>query len=94
MSNAINFLKTTLQTKAGDEFRLISEKTIPKTGVTTKRFQQYYRGVKVDNAQYLLHSRNGYIEVMKGGFQDVNIPTVVPVFNEQQTLLKALEYST
>ena len=61
MSDGILFLKTMLQAKEEDEFRLIRERT-DKFGITTKRYQQYYKGIKVENAQYLLHGRNGYIE--------------------------------
>jgi len=56
-NNDIAFLKSVLNASEGTEFRLINEKT-DKIGITTKRFQQYHSGVKVDNAQYLLHIRN------------------------------------
>jgi len=73
ISNDTSFLRTMLQAKEGDEFRLINERT-NRAGITTKRFQQYYRGIKVYNAQYLIHSRNNFIEAMNGDFQDINIP--------------------
>ena len=74
MSNDTLFLKSILASKEGDEFHLIRE-TTDKLGITTKRFQQYYKGIRVDNAQYLLHSRIGYIEVMTAA--------VVPMIMEQ-----------
>ena len=91
MSNDLNFLNSSLQTKEGDEFLLINE-SIDELGIVHKKFQQYYRGIKIENAQYLLHGKNGYIDVMNGDFQVVDIPTINPALNEQQALAKALEY--
>jgi Zn-dependent metalloprotease len=91
VSNEAMFLRQKLQMKEGDELRLIRERT-DELGITTKRFQQYYRGVKVENAQYLSHSRNGFIEVINGDFHDVNLQTVEPRITEEQALLRALEY--
>jgi len=56
MSNDTIFLKSILQAKQEDEFRLKSE-TTDELGITHKRFQQYYKGIKVENAEYLLHDR-------------------------------------
>ena len=68
MDNDTIFLKSILQAKPEDEFRLISEK-IDELGITRKRFQQYYKGIKVENAQYLLHGKDGNIEAMNGHYQ-------------------------
>ena len=83
MTNGVTFLKSKLQLDDRDEFRLISEMT-NKSGITTKRFQQYYKGIKVEEAQYVLRGRNDIITSMNGDFQDINLPTVEPVFSEQQ----------
>jgi len=90
--NDVNFLKSMLQVKEVDEFRLKSKTTDSVLGVTTKKFQQYYKGIKVDNAQYLLHIRDGLIEVMNGHFRDINIQTVEPSLDERQALQRALNY--
>jgi len=91
MNDDTGFLKSMLQAKEGDEFRLIRE-TTDELGITTRRFQQYFKGVKVENAQYLLHGRNGFIEVMNGDFHEVDIPTVEPSICEEKALSIALRY--
>ena len=91
MQNDTIFLKAILQTKKEDEFRLKSV-TTDEFGITHKRFQQYYRGIKVENAEYLLHGKDDNIEYINGDFQDINIQSITPIINEQQALLKALEY--
>jgi len=91
MQNDMAFLKSILQLKNEDELRLKSE-TTDELGITHKRFQQYYKGVIVENAQYLLHGKNGNIDYINGSFQVIDLQTIEPVFNEQQALRKALEY--
>ena len=91
MKNDVIFLKTMLNAKEEDEFRLKSEIT-DELGITHKKFQQYYKGIKVDNAEYVLHWKNNNIDVMNGDFQNISIPNVEPVINEPQALTKALEY--
>jgi Zn-dependent metalloprotease len=61
MQNDTVFLKSILQAKKEDEFRLKSVIT-DELGITHKRFQQYYKGIKVENAEYLLHGKNDNIE--------------------------------
>jgi len=91
MQNDMAFLRTILQMKNDDELRLKSE-TIDELGITRKRFQQYYKGIIVENAQYLLHGKNGNIDYINGSFQVIDLQAVEPVLNEQQALRKALEY--
>ena len=91
MQNDMAFLRSILQMKDGDELRL-KNITTDELGITRKRFQQYYRGIIVENAQYLLHGKNGSIDHINGSFQAIDLQTVEPVLNEQQALRKALEY--
>jgi len=91
MDNDVAFIKSILNAKEEDDFRLIREET-DELGITHKRYQQYYKGIKVDDAEYLLHGKNGNIEVMNGDYQDVTIESVKPTLNEQQAKKKALEY--
>ena len=92
IENATNFLKNILQANEGVEFRL-KRKTVDKeTRVTTHRYEQHYRGVKVNGHEFLLHSRFGFIEAINGSYLNVNIPTVEASLEEKQALSKALEY--
>ena len=71
MNNDTVFLKSILKAKKEDEFRLKGV-TTDKLGITHKRFQQYYKGIKVENAEYLLHGKNDNIEYINVYFQDIN----------------------
>jgi Zn-dependent metalloprotease len=91
MTDAINFLKDALQTTSNDSFVLEKEDT-DELGMVHQRYQQYYKGVKVENAEYMLHGKNSSIETMNGDFQIVNIASVVPFLTEKQALADALKY--
>ena len=69
LENDVVFLKSVLEARTEDDFRLKREDVDSKLGLTHRRYQQYYRGVKVDNAEYLTHARNGIIEYINGDFR-------------------------
>lgn len=56
MQEAINFLKTVLHAGPNDEFRLIKKNT-DAWGFTHLKYQQYYKGIKVENGEYLIHGK-------------------------------------
>ena len=89
MADAISFLKNTLQTTTADSFGLENE-TTDELGMIHQRYQQYYKGIKVENIEYLLHGKNGIIKTMNGDFQIVNIPSVIPRLSEKEALIDAL----
>lgn len=91
MQNAVNFLKVILQMDTLDELHLIRD-TTDKLNISHRLYQQYYRGIKVENAEYLVHGKNGIIESINGDFQDVKLPTTTPAINEQEALSKALSF--
>ncbi|MDR1372243.1 MAG: M4 family metallopeptidase [Dysgonamonadaceae bacterium] len=91
MQNDTSFLKSVLIAKEEDSFRKVKDYT-DELGITHKRFQQYYKGLKVENAEYLIHGKEGNIEVINGDFQNINIPTIEYSLDEQKALEKALTY--
>lgn len=91
MADAKNFLTTALYATGNDSFALIKE-TTDELGMVHLRYQQYYKGVKVENAEYMLHGKNAGIETMNGDFQIVNIVSVAPLLSEEEALADALLY--
>lgn len=71
--------------------RLIKQST-DELGMIHLKFQQYYKEIKVENSEFLLHGKNGIIEVANGEFNDINIPSVVPTITEKQALSNALNF--
>lgn len=76
IQDGTEFLKTFLQAKSDDEFRLTKE-TDDELGFSHLRFQQYYKGVKVENSEYLIHGRDGIIESINGDFKPVTLSSVI-----------------
>ncbi len=91
MKNDTVFLKSILHAKNEDSFRKTKE-DLDELGITHKKFQQYYKGLKVENSEFLIHGKDGNIEVINGDFIDIDISIIKPSFNENQALTKALAF--
>ncbi|MFT3950039.1 MAG: M4 family metallopeptidase [Agriterribacter sp.] len=91
LSDGINFLKTELHATGNDSFALV-KKVKDELEMLHLRYQQYYRGIKVENAEYVIHGRGESIQTMNGDFQIVNITSVIPALSEQEALSDALNY--
>ncbi len=89
MQNDTSFLKSILNSKKDDKFNIILNYT-DLSGVTHKKFQQYYQGVKVDHGELLIHGKNGNIDAFNGNYININIPSVNPYISENKALGKAL----
>lgn len=92
MQNDTVFLKSILQAKKEDSFRKTKEE-LDELGITHKKFQQYYKGLKVENSEFLIHGKKDNIEVINGDFQNVDIPIIAPSLTENQALTKALAFA-
>lgn len=85
------FIKGILKAKPEDELRFIKEVT-DNIGITHRFYQQYYKGIKVEDAQYSAHGKNGITEIINGDFHEVNNISVSPTLTEEDALKKALKY--
>jgi bacillolysin len=67
--------------------------TNSKMGASVDRYSQYFKGIKVDRASYVVYSKNGIVQYMSGNFYKTNANTPsVPVISEGQALSKALTF--
>ncbi len=83
--------RTHLQMTNDDELRLVAT-TQDQLGFTHQKFQQYFRGVKVDGCTYTTHSKNGVVEHMTGYFRaidNINMSLVMPA---RTAFERALDY--
>jgi bacillolysin len=92
IENDTIFLKKVLNAKREDSFRMIQFHDDTATGYVHRTYQQYFKGLVVEAHQYLVHCKNGFIEIINGDFQIVDIADIIPKLTEQQCLRKALEY--
>lgn len=57
-----------------------------KLGFIHEKFQQYYKGIKVEFATYMLHSKSGRLESMNGEFYNMEEVNTIPKLSAQQAL--------
>ncbi|MCR5888403.1 M4 family metallopeptidase [Hymenobacter sp. J193] len=62
-------------------------------GFVNERYQQYYKGYKVEHGDYLLHARQGEVQLINGrlerGMERVN---TTPALSEAQALARAVSF--
>jgi bacillolysin len=61
-------------------------------GFSHQKFEQYYKGVKVEHASYTAHSRGGQIETLSGDFEKVEAVNVKPSLSAEAALGKAMSF--
>jgi Zn-dependent metalloprotease len=80
-------------------FKLSSNNNLIKTksesdqiGFTHEKYQQYYKGIKVEFATFNVHAKNSTIESMNGEFFDTSNIKVNPKLSEERGFQSALNY--
>lgn len=84
--------KKYLKLSGNDELK--KEKTEKdELGFTHERYTQQYKGIKVEFAEYVVHSKNGEIESINGNFKKIDKLDVTPKMAKETALQKALDYT-
>ena len=84
-------LKTKLQMTADDQLRALRKET-DEVGYTHEKFQQLYRGVKVDGAEFSVHSKDGQFDLMTGDYWKIADLDVKPAITASVALNAALTF--
>lgn len=74
-----------------DELIPVRSETDP-LGFVHDRFQQFYKKVKVEGAEYTIHSKNDRIESLSGEFKGISSLNVQPSIQSVQAFEKALAH--
>lgn len=82
-------LKSHLQMEEGDEWQITGFDT-DHLGFQHQKFQQYYKGVKVEGGTYTIHSKGGEVSSMTGHFRTVPNFDVSPNLAERDAYQNAL----
>ncbi|WGH74503.1 M4 family metallopeptidase [Tenacibaculum tangerinum] len=62
-------------------------------GFTHEKYQQKFKGVKVEFATYTAHAKNGVLKSMNGEFYDVGKVNTTPKLSKEQAFKKALSHT-
>ncbi|MEZ4853009.1 M4 family metallopeptidase [Flavobacterium sp.] len=66
--------------------------TTDRKGVTHERFQQYFKGIKVENGIAIAHSLNNSIQLINGELYNVLNTNTTPLLNNNAALIKATNF--
>ena len=92
LREAPQLLAEQLQLRGTDHLQSIRTEQ-DELGFTHEKYQQYYKGIKVEHATYSVHARQGKVETLSGDFaripQELN---TVPSISSQEALRRALAF--
>ena len=80
--------------KLSSEDNLSKVKTeIDDLGFTHEKYQQKFKGVKVEFATYTAHAKNGKLKTMNGEFYDVGKVNIIPSLSKQAAFQRAVAHT-
>lgn len=92
---AISILKDVLQLRESIDELKEKTSTITMGGkMVYQKYQQYYKGIKVEHGTYTAMTKNGELQHLIGEYYELALTTAetTPILNQAQTLQKALDY--
>lgn len=89
-SNVLSFLKSVLNAQKDNELIIIKTQT-DELGYTHQKFQQYYKGIKVEGGEFVAHIIQDYIETINGLFADLSMD-VKQNISMENAVIKASNY--
>ncbi|KFF19467.1 M4 family metallopeptidase [Flavobacterium hydatis] len=78
--------------KENQSFARVKTESDPQ-GYTHEKFQLYEQGIKVEFANYTLHSKDGKLVSMNGEYYNINKVTTKPKLSAQDALNRAISYT-
>ncbi len=90
-SEAPRLLREQLGLSADDQLAVAKVETDPQ-GYQHEKFQQFYKGVKVEHATYTMHARQGKVETLTGRFEQIRGLNTTPTLSAGQALQRATAF--
>ncbi|UII33495.1 M4 family metallopeptidase [Fulvivirga ulvae] len=91
MSEIDQIFKTHLNTRDQDELRF-KQAMVDKLGFEHTRYQQFYKGIKVEFGTYIIHSKDGIVSSMNGDFKEVKDLSISPSLSNDAALNRAMKH--
>jgi Zn-dependent metalloprotease/chitodextrinase len=88
-SDSQSLFKTQLGLKSNQNFSKVKSDT-DNLGYTHEKFQLYHQGIKVEFANYALHSKNGKVATMSGEYYNIGDIDVQPSLSADAALNRAI----
>lgn len=90
----VTFYKKELGLTSDDELRFVRAET-DEYGYTHLRFQQFYKNVKVEGGEFIIHEKEGFVQTLNGQLISnllKNETEVAPAFSPSDALVLGLNY--
>jgi Zn-dependent metalloprotease len=91
-NSVISFLKEQYKTDSQMEFKPSKRKGKERKGFTSQKYNQYYKGIKVEFARINTVSKNGSLHFVNGSFINVKDLSVNPAITESTAIELAKKY--
>ncbi len=92
-SNNKEIFKKYLGINGVENKMLFSNSTTTKQKITTSRYNQFYKGIKIDFASFTLNSKNGIVNFISGNYyMPDNTLSTTPVLTESAAFNTAINY--
>ncbi|RSK50829.1 M4 family metallopeptidase [Hymenobacter rigui] len=91
LSNAQAVLREQLQLTQDDQM-VQAKAEADQLGFVHEKYQQYYKGIKVEHATYSVHARQGRVESISGQFEAVRGLNTTPSLDASAALERALSF--
>ncbi len=78
-----------LDLKQAETF-VLQKDQIDEIGIQHQKFQQYYKGIKVEYGTYTAHAKNGRIQMLSGEFKKIDKLNTTPGLSKNAALQAAL----
>ncbi|MEJ8844941.1 M4 family metallopeptidase [Lacibacter sp. H375] len=86
-------LRTTFASRTAIDDWKQTSLTKHATGITVQKFQQYYRGIKVEHGQYMASAVNGRLQSLNGAYYEIASSfTTKPGIKEATAVQKAIAF--
>ncbi|MBS1489394.1 MAG: M4 family metallopeptidase [Bacteroidetes bacterium] len=90
LSNSTTLLKQLLKTQQDDSFKVLKTEK-DELGFTHQLMQHYFKGLKVEGSEYLVHSKSDNIETINGSFAQIKANNTSPQIDSIQALSNSLK---
>ncbi|WP_139925309.1 M4 family metallopeptidase [Hymenobacter sp. DG01] len=91
LSEAGKALREQLQLSADDQL-LPAKTSADDLSFVHEKYQQYYKGIKVEHASYTVHARQGNVTSISGQFERLAALNITPSLNASAALQRALAF--
>ncbi|SHL39452.1 M4 family metallopeptidase [Hymenobacter psychrotolerans] len=91
LNQATQLLRDQLQLTSDDQLLPLKSEA-DDLGFAHEKFQQYYKGIKVEHATYSVHARGGKVQSISGQFERVRGLNVTPSLSADAALQQAMAF--